>query len=178
MYGSAGELTLGAYNVSYTKNASLFWVAAGQGSWTVQAQGFTFDHTDSGVVSVSVQILTEYTGIGLSSEIYAAVFSPFMQSHAECNAATLSCSWTADQLDSLPRFVVKFDSGRHVVLHPSGYAAQLSPSKWVLNVKKVDGTATVILGGDVLDRVYVVLSSKNRTVGFVKYVMRIKIILG
>eukprot|EP00830_Metopus_es_P013449 TRINITY_DN3272_c0_g1_i1.p1 TRINITY_DN3272_c0_g1~~TRINITY_DN3272_c0_g1_i1.p1 ORF type:complete len:601 (+),score=105.49 TRINITY_DN3272_c0_g1_i1:77-1879(+) len=173
LYGKERELTLGGYNLSYFNKSDLFWNNIEGSDWALHLSKIAFDHSEFSRQGLSLKLALEISGIILPKTIYAAIFLKFKNSHSECRIGDenmLYCVWSNEEvIESFPRFVLTFNETQQIVIHPRSYITKLTPILYRVNVREGDSENVIRIGGDFLDRVYVILHYRERRIGFVNY---------
>ena len=165
-YGKANELTVGGYNETLFNQTDLFWVnttTTASTSWSLGVDKILFDHREYSKPGLQAELVIEHVGIGLPQAIYEGIFAAW----AECVNGT--CELANDRLEGLPRFVLNFGQEKAIVIHPDSYLTKVSDTKYTLNVQKLITNSPIIIGGDILNRVYVILDASGKKVGLVNY---------
>ncbi len=171
IYGFKRLLTIGGYDTTYDK--TLFWVGLEPAAeaYCMQTGKVSFGKTVYGSGSTCLRL--EQNAISLPRDAYETLFMSYIKGHRECRRASdqrYYCIWKPGQIEELPRFVVTFagTEPREVVVHPTSYVTRVGELQYRINVV-LGEAASVGLGANILDRVYVVLNPQERKVGFVNF---------
>ena len=161
-YGKGNELYLGGYNK--TLHEKIFWLDTNIDKLSIKSTKVVYGDTEYIHRKVVVDLLLEYNGIQLPTDLYNEVFLETIKDYDECK--DIKGIFVCNNND-LPQFALWFDED-YIVIEPNSYSEKIAQSKYRINVRKSNGN-NIILGGDSLNRIYVVINNEDKKIGFINY---------